>query len=184
MNPKSISGIAAAAIMFTALTVPAKTYVLDQDKTVTLIGCAVRGDGDDDGFLLVNNVERTTVGAISSSPAGVTVSETTTTALKPARMLFWLDDDDDVVEKFAGHMVEVTGEIEGDVKTGEIKAERENGMIELEIDAAGRKATVKVPDVPSAIGSGNAVSDREKEIPYFVQKLDVKTARSLATNCR
>ena len=95
-----------------------------------------------------------------------------------------IDDDDDVVQKFAGQMVEVTGEIEGDVKTGEIKAERENGMIELEIDAAGRKATVKVPDVPSAIGSSNAVSDREKEIPYFVQKLDVKTARSVASSCR
>ena len=74
--------------------------------------------------------------------------------MKPARILYWLDDDDDAVAKLMGQLIEVTGEIEGDIKRGEIDAERENGMIELEINAAGRKANVKLADVPSAVGHG------------------------------
>lgn len=156
----------------------------DRDKNVTVIGCAVKGDSGGDGFLLVNNVERRTVGAIAPSPSGSTISEVTTTTLMPARVLYWLDDDDDVVERFMGQLVEVTGELEGDIERGDIKAEREDGMIELEIDADGRKANVKLPDVPSAVGSDSAVTDREKELPYLVQKLDVKSARVVAPSCK
>ena len=83
-----------------------------------------------------------------------------------------------------GQLIEVTGEIEGDVKRGEIKAERENGMIELEINAAGRKANVKLTDVPSAVGTSGSVKDREVALPYVVRKLDVKSAKSIASTCR
>ncbi len=99
-------------------------------------------------------------------------------------MLYWLDDDDDEVAKLMGQLIEVTGEVEGDVKRGEIKAERENGMIELEINAAGRKAKVKLADVPSAIGAPGSVKDREVELPYLVRKLDVKSAKSVSPSCR
>ena len=184
MNLISIAGAAAAAILSTAAIERPTANEFLQDQKITVIGCAVKGDGDDDGFVLVNNVERTTVGALSTSPTGVTVTEVTTAALKPARVLYWLDDDDDVVQRFMGQMVEVTGELEGDIELGEIKVERENGMIELEIDAAGRKANVKIPDVPSAIGPSGAVTDREKDLPYVVQKLDVKSARSVSSTCR
>lgn len=185
MNLINMAGAAAAAMMVTAVMPRPTAGEGLQDRAVTVIGCAVKGDGDGDGFLLVNTVERTTVGAISASPSGaVTVNETTTTALKPARVLYWLDDDDDVVNRLMGQTVEITGEIEGDIQPGEIKAERENGMIELEIDADGRKATVTLADVPSAIGSPNAVSDRETDLPYVVQKLDVKSARSVSPTCR
>jgi hypothetical protein len=57
-------------------------------------------------------------------------------------------------------------------------------MIELEIKAAGRKANVKLPDVPSAEGTSSSVKDREVELPYLVRKLDVKAARSLAPTCK
>lgn len=184
----NLINIAAATTMamLSAAAVPGADMLpdRDQDQQVTVIGCAVKGDSDGDGFLLVNNVDRKTVGAIAPSASGVTVSEVTTMELKPARVLYWLDDDDDVVERLMGQMVEITGELEGDIKRGDIKAEREDGMIELEIDAAGRKATVKLPDVPSAIGSDRAVTDREKELPYVVQKLDVKSARAVAATCK
>lgn len=185
MKQLTIIGAGAITVLCAAAVPQAATPPkVAQDKQVTVIGCAVKGDGDGDGFLLVNTVQRTTVGAIAPSPGGVTVSETTTTALKPSRVLYWLDDDDDAVEKFMGQTVEVSGELEGDVERGEIKAEREDGMIELEIDAAGRKATVKVPDVPSAVGTGATVTDRERELPYLVQKLDVKSARALSPTCQ
>jgi hypothetical protein len=154
------------------------------DVKVTLTGCAVRGTGDGGGFLLANSVERTTVTTVSPTPSGAAVSSTSETAMKPARILYWLDDDDHVVQGLMGQLVEVTGEIEGDVKRGEIEVERENGMIELEINADGRKANVKLADVPSAIGTSGSVKDREVALPYLVRKLDVKSARSIAPTCQ
>ena len=133
-----------------------------QDKKAAIVGCAVKGDGDGDGFLLANDPDKDTL----------------------ARVLYWLDDDDDKVSAMMGQLVEVTGEVEGDIKKGEIKTERENGMIELEINAAGRKANVKLAEVPAAIGTPGSVRDREETIGYIVRKLDVKSAKVLATTCK
>jgi len=152
-----------------------------QEK-VTITGCAVKGSGDGDGFLLANTVEQTT--RTTPSATGSTVSSSTTTEMKASRVLYWLDDDDDEVQKLMGQLVEVTGEVEGDVKRGEIHVERENGMIELEIKAGDRKATVTLADVPSAIGTAGSVKDRETELPYIVRKLDVKSAKSIAASCQ
>jgi hypothetical protein len=156
----------------------------ETQEKVTLTGCAVKGNGDGDGFLLANSVEQTTRTTSTPTPSGSTVSSTTATEMKSARILYWLDDDDDEVAKLMGQLVEVTGEVEGDVKRGEIEVERENGMIELEIKADGRKANVKLADVPSAIGTSGSVKDREVELPYVVRKLDVKSAKSIAPTCR
>jgi hypothetical protein len=57
-------------------------------------------------------------------------------------------------------------------------------MIELEIKADGRKANVKLADVPSAVGTSGSVKDREVELPYLVRKLDVQSAKSIAPSCR
>ncbi len=153
-------------------------------KEVTITGCAVKGNGDGDGFLLANAVERTTTTTTTPTPTGAVVSSTATTALGPSRVLYWLDDDDDVVEKFMGQQVEIVGKVEGDIEKGNIRAEREAGMVELEIKGDGHKATVKLPEVPSAVGTAGAVGDREKKIEYVVRKLDVKSARSIAPTCQ
>src|SRR5688572_26642381 len=173
------------AMAFTALVAGNTSAPLAaQDREVTLVGCAVKGTGDGDGFLLANSVEQTTRTVVAPTPSGTAVATSTTNEMKPARMLYWLDDDDDEVAKMMGQLVEVTGEVEGDIERGKIEVEREDGMIELEINADGRKANVKLQDVPSAIGTSGSVKDREVELPYVVRKLDVTSARSLAPTCR
>ena len=152
-------------------------------KHVVVVGCAVKGDGDGDGFLLANAIEQTTRTTTVPTATGAVVSSSTTSALGPARVLYWLDDDDDVVEPLMGRQVEVVGNIEGDIDKGRIEIERENGMIELEIKADGKKATVKLPEVPSAVGGPRSVRDREHELRYTVRKLDVKSAKMLAATC-
>ena len=152
---------AGALVAFAAGSGRADVYAWAPDQEVTIVGCAVKGTGDGDGFLLAN-----------------------TDPSNPTRILYWLDDDDDEVEKLMGQLVEVTGKVEGDIKRGEIEVERENGMIELEIKAGDRKANVKLADVPSAVGTAGDVKDREKEIPYVVRKLDVKSAKSIASSCK
>jgi hypothetical protein len=171
-----------AIVLATVLAGGSGQVAAAEPDEVTLVGCAVRGDGD--GFLLANNVEQTTRTTVTQTPAGSIATSTTTNEMKPARVLFWLDDDDDEVAGLMGQLIEVTGEIEGDVERGEIEIDRDNGMIELEINADGRKANVKLADVPSAIGTSGSVRDREVELPYLVRKLDVKSAKSLAPSCR
>jgi hypothetical protein len=171
-----VAGLAAAGV-----THPVTSAAADDEK-VTITGCAVRGDGD--GFLLANAVERTTQTTTTTGPAGTTVSSTTARATKPTRVLYWLDDDDDVVEPHFGKQVEIVGEVEGDIDGGEIDIEREEGQVELEIDADGRKATVKLPEVPSAVGTAGSVDDDEVELNYLVRKLDVKSARVIAETCQ
>jgi len=183
MKLMSIAG-AMAVTAFVAGSGPVQLRAAEGQEKVTLTGCAVKGDGDGDGFLLANSVEQTTRTTTAPTATGSTVSSTTTNEMKSARILYWLDDDDDEVAKLMGQLVEVTGEVEGDVKRGEIEVERENGMIELEIKADGRKANVKLADVPSAIGTAGSVKDREVELPYVVRKLDVKSAKSIAPSCR
>ena len=181
MKRTSIFGVMALTAVLAANGVAQGAAAAAQEK-VTLTGCAVRGDGDGDGFLLANTVEQTT--RTSPTASGSTVSSSTSSEMKPARILYWLDDDDDEVANLMGQLIEVTGEVEGDVKRGEIQVERENGMIELEIKADGRKANVKLADVPSAIGTSGSVKDGEVELPYVVRKLDVKSAKSIAPTCK
>ena len=179
---KLMSILAAAMSMSMMTAAEQGSAEVNAQEKVTITGCAVKGTGDGDGFLLANAVEQTT--RTTPSATGSTVSSTTTTEMKAARVLYWLDDDDDEVQKLMGQLVEITGEVEGDVKRGEIQIERENGMIELEIKAGDRKATVKLADVPSAIGTAGSVKDRETELPYVVRKLDVKSAKSVAPSCK
>ena len=156
-----------------------------EEEKVTITGCVVKGPGEGEGCLLAHAGERTTRTTTTPGVSGNTVSSTTTTTeMKPTRVLYWLDDDDDVLDRYMGQQVEVIGEVEGDVQRGEIEIEREGGMVELEIKADGRKATVKLPEVPSAVGTSGSVGDHEKELAYVVRKLDVKSARGLATNCQ
>ena len=176
------SGFALAVAIAAAGATPIAARTAEEKVTIT--GCVVKGSGDGDGFLLANAVERTTTTTVAPTPTGTAVSSSTTSALRPSRILYWLDDDDDVLERMMGQQVEVVGEVEGDIEKGEIDIERESGMIELEIKADGRKATVKLPEVPSAVGTSGSVSDREIELDYVVRKLDVKSAKSVAGNCQ
>jgi hypothetical protein len=179
-----LPSIVGAMVVTGLVAAGAAAPVSAAEEKVTVVGCAVKGNGDGDGFLLANSVEQTTRTTVTPTPAGAAVSQTTTNALKPARILYWLDDDDHEVAKLMGQLIEVTGEVEGDIKRGEIEIERENGMIELEIKAGGRKANVKLADVPSAVGTSGSVKDHEVELPYLVRKLDVKSAKSIAPSCR
>ena len=183
MKLRSIAG----ALVVTALaagSAAARLSAAEDQEKVTVTGCAMRGSGDGVGFLLANTVEQTTRTTTTPTAAGSTVSSTTTSEMKPARILYWLDDDDEEVAKMMGQLVEVTGEVEGDVERGAIAIEREDGMVELEIKADGRKANVKLADVPSAVGTSGSVKDREVELPYVVRKLDVKSAKPLAPGCK
>ena len=146
------------------------------DEKVTVVGCVVKGDG---GYVLTTDAA--TVPA-PTMPAGTTTVASATTVA--GRVFYWLDDDDEI-DEHAGQKVELTGELEHDVDQAKIAVERENGSVEIEFKADGeRKVTVKVPDVPSTVGTSGAVGDREKDYRVVIRKIDVKTVKVLASSCR
>ncbi|MGH9314228.1 MAG: hypothetical protein ACRD1S_13655 [Vicinamibacterales bacterium] len=141
------------------------------DPKITVTGCIVRGQ--DGGFLVAD------LGARSS-----TASPTATigTSGKAARVLYLLKDDDDWKEH-AGHRVELTGEIEGDVEEGKIEVERKDDGIEVEIESDGKKVKALLPHWASGIVSDKPVTEKEVETKYLVHKIDVKNVKMLG-NCQ
>lgn len=200
MRFRNMCVVAAAALMLgnTAAAqqaaVGATPVPTGDDNEVTITGCVVKGDN---GYVLSTVGEAVTVqtsrSVTGASGATTTTTTTTTTPAAPVippagqRIIYWLDDDDDLLEKHAGQRVEVRGKIEGDIDEGEIEFERENNMIELEIEAKGEKITVKLPDTPAAkdaaVGTSGRVTDEPKTVPFKVRKFDVKAVKALATSC-
>jgi hypothetical protein len=161
------------AIFATALigggtaAVSAASAAASPAKEVTVTGCVLKGD--DGGFLLADLM-------IPAAPATV----------PQPRVLYWLEDDDDL-EGHTGRRVEVTGELEGELEKGQIKIEREDNAVKLEIKADGRKLKLKLPETPAAIGTSGAARDDEKKkdkIDYVVRKLDVASVKMVQSTCR
>ena len=98
MKLPSIAGLIVVAA-FASGTGSVRMSAAERQEKVTLTGCAVKGNGDGDGFLLANSVEQTTRTTTTPTPSGSTVRSTTSSEMKPARILYWLDDDDDEVAK-------------------------------------------------------------------------------------
>ncbi|HJP61785.1 MAG TPA: hypothetical protein VJ865_17405, partial [Gemmatimonadaceae bacterium] len=111
------------------------------DKDVKLSGCLIRGEDDDDGYLLANPP---TEPYLSSQGQQVTPSALGTSG-NYATIFYWLDEDDDL-EPHVGHRVEVEGELKGDVKDGEISTERKDNWTELTVKSDGRTIKARVPN--------------------------------------
>lgn len=148
------------------------------EKDVTITGCVVKGDG---GYVLTDVLEGTTATAMAARIPSTPQPEGT---VLPARVLYWLDDDDDVKD-YAGQKIEIRGERKGDIEKGKISAEREGGLVELEFKVDGdKKVTIKVPEVPAAIGTSGAVGDKEKDFNYVVRRIDVDSVKMISSTCR
>jgi hypothetical protein len=170
-------GLVALSADSQVASAPARQGHGDKDD-VTITGCVVKGDG---GYVLTSVAEETVAAA---AKAGMPSTPQPAGTVLPGRVIYWLSDDDDLAEH-AGHRVSVKGEIKGDVEKGKVSAEREQGFVELEFKVDGdRKVTVKVPDVPAAIGTSGAVGDKEADFPYIVRRIDVDSVKMLSAACR
>jgi hypothetical protein len=165
------------AISATAQSVATATPQQDK-KDVTITGCVVKGDG---GYVLSDVLpENSAAAAVAGTPSTPQPAGT----VMPGRVLYWLHDDEDLAEH-AGQKVEVRGELEGDIEKGNISAEREGGLIELEFKIEGdKKVTVKVPEVPATIGTSGAVGEREKDFAFVVRKIDVDSVKMISSTCK
>ena len=174
---KGIGFGALVALVFSANLIGQQPVAVNttSDDKVTLVGCVIKGDG---GYVLSNVAD-----PWESRPAGSAATTITSASNVAGRIFYWLAGDDDL-DEHAGRKVEVRGKLEKEIDKGLIAVEREKGMIEIEFKADGeRKVTVKVPEVPAAVGTSGAVSDREKTYRVTIRKIDVRSVKALASTC-
>jgi len=163
-----------STLLAAALALGASVAFAD-DNDVKLTGCVIRGEGH--GFLLTNSPgepaferaqsERIEPGVVGTSGAGGAV-------------FYWLNDDKDL-RKEVGHKVEVEGELQGDVKPGEIKIDRKARWTEIEIKSQGQSLKAQVPESLFVV-TDTATTDRDK-VRVLVRRVEPKHVRMLAASC-
>lgn len=145
------------------------------DKELTLSGCLVRGDGDGDPYLLTNAPAEPALGNSPSSAVNPTVLGT---GVEINTIFYWLEGHDDL-KAHVGHRVEIVGELKGDLKDGEIKADRKDRWTELTVKADGRSMKARVPNTSVIARPG----DKDRKARISVRRIDVERVRMIAAAC-
>jgi hypothetical protein len=164
----------AAALVLTMATAP-RAAAIRFDKSITLSGCLIRGEGDGSGYLLISRAFDPA--AAAAGGAHVTPGTVGTTG-DFANMFYWLDGSGDL-RKHVGHQVEIDGDSKGDVKEGEMKIERKDSWTELTVKSGGRTMNARVPHASIVESPG---SPHKMEV--LVRKVDVEHVRMLGADCR
>jgi hypothetical protein len=144
------------------------------DHSVKFSGCLVRGEGDGDPYLLTNSPTDPALVASSSSvtPSGVG------TSAEFRNVFYWLYGDGSLKEH-VGHLVEIEGDLKGDVKDGEIKLDRKDHWTELSVKSDGRSMKAQVPNTSVVAPS----KGHDAKASVAVRRVDVEHVRMLAASC-
>lgn len=145
---------------------------------IKLNGCLVRGDGDGAGYLLFNApgsapaLTRTDDRSVTPSIVGTTGAFST--------IFYWLDGNGEL-KNHVGHRVEIEGDLQGDLKEGEIKLDRDDRWTEVTVKSGDRTMKAKVPNASIV-----AVSDRDDEHKsnILVRRVSVEKVKMLAAACQ
>ena len=148
------------------------------DKDVTVTGCLIKAAEEDDALLV------TTLARVDAPPYMADGSSSARRAPSAMRIVYWLDDHDEL-EGHQGRLVEVRGELEGDIDRGEVKVERKESGVEVEFKADGdRRLKARLPMMAAGpVGTSGADRDDSSEYDVVVQKLAVKNVRMVAPTC-
>src|SRR5262245_39015035 len=131
---KTRDGIVACGVAFMLTGAFFGRISLSAADTVKLSGCLVRGDGNDEGYLLVNVTGEPGLTSTNESA----VPGTTGTSGMFANVFYWLTKNNDL-KPHVGHQIEIEGKREGDVKDGELKIDRKDSWTEIEVKSDGRQ---------------------------------------------
>jgi hypothetical protein len=165
-----------AAVALALMPVTARPAAAGDDK-VTLNGCLVRGEGDGDPYLLTNTPSQPALNRADRSavtPGGVGTSGEYST------IFYWLSGDSQLKDH-VGHLVEVQGDLKGDVKDGEIEMDRKDNWTDLTVKADGRKMKARVPNASIVPASGKSADVKG---PVKVRRVDVEHIKMLAAACQ
>jgi hypothetical protein len=78
-----------------------------------------------------------------------------------------------------GHQVEIEGDLEGQLREGEIRIDRKDSWTEIDVRSGGREMKARVPNA-SVVAGPNA--DRKVEV--LVRRVSVDKVRMIDATCR
>jgi hypothetical protein len=159
----------AFALLLANSTIFAARAFADENE-IKLAGCLVRGE-ERKGYLVTNVAgepawQRSADATIVPGPVG--------TSGAVATIFYWLDDGVGLAEH-VGHYIEVEGKLNGDLKNGEIKLDRQRGRTTLEVRSDGRSLTARVPQSLLVAPAGTQI---------LVRKVDPRRVRMIAASCK
>jgi hypothetical protein len=174
LNSSLAIPILISALAVTTAAVP-RGAALRRDKSITLSGCLIRGEGDGAGYLLISHAFDP---AATASAGGQVTPGTIGTTGDVANIFYWLDGNGDL-KKHVGHLVEIEGDAKGDVKDSEMKINRKDSWTELTVKSDGRTMNARVPQSSMVAGP-----DPQRKMDVLVRRIDVEHVRMLAADCR
>jgi len=172
---RTMAGLLACTLSLGAPLISGAAVLGGADE-VTLKGCLVTGAGDGAGYLLTNTPaepdwQRSESARIAPGAVGTTGGFES--------IFYWLDGDDDLKTNI-GHQVEVTGDLKGDLKDGEITLDRKDRWTELTVKSDGRTMKANVPNASVFAAPGD---DKDRKARVLVRKVDVDKVKMLAATC-
>ncbi len=172
---RTMAGLLACTLSLGAPFVSGAAVLGAAADEVTLKGCLVRGEGDS-GYLLTNTPaepdwQRPETARIAPGAAGTTGGFES--------IFYWLDGDDDLKANI-GHQVEITGDLKGDLKDGEITLDRKERWTELRVKSDGKSMKANVPNASVFAAPG---ADKDRKARVLVRKVDVGKVKMLAATC-
>lgn len=97
-------------------------------------------------------------------------------------IFYWLDDEDDL-SKHVGQSVELTGELDDDFESGEIKFDRKGEFTEIEFEADGKEVKARVPTAMLANADDKESDKDDRKYNIVVRRVDVDDVKMLSTTC-
>jgi hypothetical protein len=168
----TIAAAACGTLVFSGGPVQARSYRLADE--IKLSGCLVRGEGNGGGYLLVNSPGDP--GWLSKEDHKVAPSAVGT-AGGPTTVFYWLGGSKDLPAHI-GHLVEVEGEFQGDVRAGEMKVDRKDHWTEVTVSSNGQKMKARVPHAVLVSDNGD-----HKKGDILVRRVNVDHVKMLGAAC-
>jgi len=160
-----------------ATSAEAKLSASAAGNGIKLTGCLIRGEGDGAGYLLTNAPDdpaRLKSEDHQVTPSAIGTSGGFTT------IFYWLDGNGDL-KAHVGHRVEIEGDLQGDVKEGEIKTDRKDRWTEVTVSSNGRKMKARVPNA-SLVPASDRDLDRKSDI--LVRRVAVEHVKMIGAGCQ
>ena len=145
-----------------------------RDDEIKLSGCLIRGE-EGAAYLLTNapgdpaifkaDDHRVAPSAVGTSGGFATI-------------FYWLYGNDELNEH-VGQRVDVEGELEGDVRDGEIRTLRKDGWTEVEVTSSGHTMKARVPNA-----SFLWAADRDNEKGrILIRRVNVEKVKMIGAGC-
>src|SRR5438477_1540944 len=154
---------------------PAEARSYGRDEEIKLTGCLIRGENGA-GYLLANAPSDPAL--FKADDHKVAPSAVGTTG-GFATVFYWLYGNNDL-NQHVGQRVEVEGDLQGDVRDGEIKTHRKDHWTEVEVKSAGRTMKARVPNASLMLASDH---DKDNKGGILVRRVNVDHVKMIGAGC-